>query len=108
MAKLVSMKMSKTDLAKRAEPSTIATDAPMYPWGLSVNLDDDSLEKLEIDVGDMKVGDYKVLIAKVEVTSLSSNESKGGGNQSATLQIMEMCLEDGDDTARVAKSLYKE
>ena len=107
MPKLVSMKITPKEQKARMEGKPMEADAPMYPWGLEVQLDDSALEKLGIDVGDLAVGEYKLLIAKVEITSISSNESKGGGdNQRASLQIVECCLEDGDDAARVAKSLY--
>lgn len=109
--KLVSMEISDAELKKRMEPATISTEnAPKYPWGLSITLDQSSLEKLGLDVSDFKVDTYKMLIAKVEVTSISSNESKGGmDNQSVGLQICELCLEDageGDDADKVIKKLY--
>lgn len=107
MSKLVSMKITAAEREKRMEPSSVATDMPAYPWGLGVNLDNESLEKLEIDADDLKVGQTLTLIAKVEVTNLSSNESKGGGsNQSVGLQITEMCLETKGSAAAAADTLY--
>ena len=90
MAKLVSMKISKAEREKMNKPMALVGDAgPAYPWGLSVNLDQDSLEKLDLDANDLKVGKTLTLIATVEVTNLSSNESKdGGSNQSVGLQIL--------------------
>lgn len=109
MAKLVSMKLSKTDADAKMAPSSMATDRPAYPWGLSVNLDDDCLEKLGIDIADLKVGGKMSLIAQVEVTSLSSNQSKGSAaSQSVGLQITDMCLEDGASKAKAAvETLYE-
>jgi len=108
MAKLVSMKISKAEREKMNKPMALVGDAgPAYPWGLSVNLDQDSLEKLDLDANDLKVGKTLTLIATVEVTNLSSNESKdGGSNQSVGLQITAMCLETGKKGA--AEELYPE
>lgn len=108
MGKLVSVKIDKATRDKLKEPSTIATDAPIYPWGLSINLDSDTLEKLEVDADDLKVGATLSLIAKVDVVSLSKNESQGSTpNQSVGLQITEMCLESAGAAAAAVK-LYKE
>lgn len=104
MSKLVSMKISKAEMEKRMEPSTIATERPMYPWGLGLNLDNDTLEKLGVD--DLpKVGEVYTVVAQVSVSSVSSNESEGGKNRSVSLQITDMCLEDGK-AKNVADKLY--
>lgn len=110
--KLVSMKIQKGDRdAPKAEPSSIATDWPAYPWGLNLNLDDDALEKLEIDASDLKVGAKMTLVALVEVSSISINDRMGsdGESQSVGLQITDLCLEDGaTKAAAAAGTLYKE
>lgn len=109
MAKLVNMKIDAKAREERDKPSSIAADQPMYPWGLSINLDNDALEKLGIDVSDLEVGETRLLIAKVEVTSLASNESKGGGtNQSASLQITDCCLEAAPAGKAATAALYGE
>ena len=108
--KLVNMKLSKAEAdAKMGGPSTLATDEPLYPWGLYLNLDNGTLDKLSLDFADLKVGASMTLIAKVEVTSISSNESQGqDANQSAGLQITDLCLEDGAGKATAAAAtLYK-
>jgi hypothetical protein len=107
VSKLVSMKMSSAEQRKRTEPSSIASDAPMYPWGLSLNLDNETLEKLKVDELP-EVGDERLVIAKVKVTSVSSNESESGSNKSVSLQITEMCLEDAGEKAAAESKLYGE
>jgi hypothetical protein len=105
---LTSMKISKAEREARYSEKSIATEGPMYPYGLSIQLDDESLEKLGIDVKDLAVGSTMVLVAKVEISSVSSNESTGGpARQSASLQITEMCLEgEGAKASDAAKALY--
>ena len=105
MNKMVSMKISKKDRDAKMEPPTLSTDMPLYPWGLSLSLDDDAMEKLGMDIADMKVGSTMSLVATVEVTSCSIQETSGqDANQSVGLQITDMCLEDG---ARASKNITK-
>lgn len=109
MAKLVSMKIKKGD-RDAPQPSTIATDWPLYPWGLCLTLDDDSLKKLGLDAGDLKVGSSMTLVANVEVSSISINDRMGsdGESQNVGLQITDLCLEDrGSKAADLADALYK-
>lgn len=110
MSKLVSVKISKAEATKHSEPSTLATEGPRYPWGLSINLDEDTLETLDLDIDDFKVGGTMTLIAKVEVTGVSSSETQSSGaNENVSLQITDLCLEDGASKAADATAaLYKE
>jgi hypothetical protein len=89
--KLHSMKLTK----KEREPSEVksmAVDAPRYPYGLSINLDEDAIAKLDLD--ELPATDeVMILVARVDVTGTSSNETTGGGKRrSITLQITEMAL----------------
>lgn len=108
-SKLVSMKISKAEAKAMMEPSSLAEgDRPRYPWGLSITLDKDALEKLGIADDLPGVGEKYLLIAEVDVVSVSSNESEGGSNRSVGLQITSMCLEDADsDTSKTASTLYE-
>jgi hypothetical protein len=107
--KLTSMKISKAERESLYSEKSIATEGPMYPYGLSVSLDNESMEKLGLEAGDLSVGSSMVLVAKVEVCSVSSSEYKGGDpNQSVTLQITDMCLEaEGAKASDAAGALYK-
>lgn len=110
-SKLTSMKTTPAEMKARQEKysgSSIATDGPSYPYGLSISLDDESLEKLEVDVTDLAVGSTMVVVAKVKVSSVSSNQSDGGpSRQSVSLQITEMCLEpEGAKAGDAADALY--
>jgi hypothetical protein len=90
-------------------PST--TDAkdtgPKYPWGLRLDLDDGSLEKLGI--GLMPMGTEFMITAKARVVSSSSYEREGGdAEQSLGVQIvaMDMGVPQADRTAKSAAKLY--
>ncbi len=105
MPKMVSMKI---DAKAREEKynETVAVDRPMYPWGLSLTLDEEALAKL--GVKDLpEVGKTLLLTARVDVTGCSMHESKDSGeNRSVSLQITDLALgkDEGDDAA--ADKLY--
>jgi hypothetical protein len=103
------MKISEAERKKYQEagPVSMATRGPAYPYGLELHLDTEALEKLAINIGDLSVGDTLALVAKVEVTSISSNESQHSKpSESVGLQITEACLEDADTARAAAKALY--
>jgi len=106
MSELVSMKITAEARTKMAEPSMVEKDGPIYPWGLSLSLDDDALEKLGIDTLP-KVGTAQMLIARVEVTSVSSNQGPDKQKrQSVSLQITDLCLEPEKTREKVEDALY--
>jgi hypothetical protein len=74
MEKFISMKRSKEDKRKdMGEPAGIESIAPDYPWGQTINLDTDELEKLGIDKKLPNVGDKLTITAKVVVTTVSQS-----------------------------------
>jgi len=100
------MKMDKEARQKMYEPSVL-NDAPMYPYGLQLRLDEEALDKLgEDQLPD--VGGTILVIAKARVTSVSSNESDSGKRRNVELQITDLCLEaaDGEQPTKVAAALY--
>lgn len=85
---LVSMKMSPEE-AKEYGAIDMG-EAPQYPYGLSIDLDDDALEKLGITALP-KVGSEMMITAKCVVKSVSSNQMQGGDAESRVcLQITDM------------------
>lgn len=107
MAKLVSMQLTAAE-REEAMGGSIAgkPQGPRYPWGLSVTLDNDTLDKLGLTLP--TVGKTLTLIARVAVTSVSSTTESpdGGPNRSVSLQITDLCVEDEDAAADAAKALY--
>lgn len=85
---MINMKMTKEETREYTSP--VEADAPEYPYGLSIDLDDGSLEKLGIT--DLpKVGDEMTITAKVVVTSTSSYDTQGGDPEKRVcLQITDM------------------
>lgn len=99
---MIDMKMSKKEAQAEYEPSK--DDLPAYPWGLSIRLGDDEIEKL--GASDLKAGDEVTITCKANVTGCSSNQSLlGKTNNSIDLQITAMEIGDDGGTA-VTKTLY--
>lgn len=97
--KLVDMAITPKEREKdspMAYPSTIESYQPTYPWGLSISLGDDQLEKLGLEA-DCEVGDLLDMRAMARVTSVSQNETTGGKCCRVELQIIMLGVENEDD-----------
>lgn len=102
--KLVNMKRAAP---KPTEPSSVMGEGPRYPWGLAVNLDEESLQKLGVaQLPDVE--NEMILVGRVKVTRTSSSQDEGGGrHRSMELQITDMALNNGDEEQDAASTLYK-
>lgn len=96
------MKMTKAELQETSSPAKMADDAPLYPYGLSIRLDNDSLDKLGMTTMP-EVGKSIMLTARVDVVSVSEHDSKSGNTRNLELQITDLALgtakDLGDDAA---------
>lgn len=101
--KMVSMKMSAAERKEQTE-AIDKPEGPRYPYGLSISLNEDSLEKLGLELPEM--GEEMMLVATVKVTGVSANDSEYGSSKNVSLQITECCLEPVKDQASTAKKLY--
>jgi len=83
-------------------------DAPEYPWGLKLSLDEEALKKLAL--GEMPAVGTKLKIeANVEVCDVSQYESKEGGvRRSLSLQITDLGLGAADAPVNHAQVMYGE
>lgn len=90
--KMASMKIDKEEREKRYK-ETVAVDAPSYPYGLCLHLDDEAMEKLGMATLP-QVGKQVLVYALADVTSVSEHESEGsnGKRQSVSLQITDLAL----------------
>jgi hypothetical protein len=86
------MELSKKE-AKESSPEVFSSkdSSPRYPYGLEIRLENDALEKLGIDLPE--VGTDVMIRAECCVTSVSSNESRGGKpRRTVTLQIERLAV----------------
>ena len=95
---LTSMKRSKP------ESSETEVETPEYPYGLSISLDDESMNKLGL--GELPaVGDEMMVMAKVKVKSAGESEYEGEEkSRNVTLQITDMGLK--EEEKRAADKMY--
>ena len=86
-------------------PSSTDDDGgPKYPYGLCLDLNDDSLKKLGLDASKLNIGDEIAVTAVAKVTRISRYEEQKDVDNNVGLQIttMEANLASGD----AAKKLY--
>ena len=88
--KMKSMKLTKKQ-AKESEEGIM--DEPEYPYGLSINLENESMEKLGMD-GLPDIGKEMILNARVTVTHINESASNRDKklHRSMSLQITDMEL----------------
>jgi hypothetical protein len=103
------MMLSKSE-AKDMMPTEAKMDTPKYPYGLRLELNDETMKKLGLN-GLPDVGEVMMLCAKVVVERVSQNDTaEGGKRQDMSLQITEMMLEEGDaetkDDTPMEQKLY--
>ncbi len=90
---LVNMQQSAEEAKEYTEPKP--ADAPKYPWGLCITLNDDSLEKLGIS-SLPEVETEVTIIAKAQVSRTSEYQTQGGESErSLDLQITDMQVNTG-------------
>lgn len=107
MSTLISMENTPQEALQQVG-MTPASDAPKYPWGLEINLNDDSLDKLGVKALPA-VGTEVTIVAKATVSSTSERATEGeGACASMCLQITDMQLDglDADLFGRAAEMLY--
>lgn len=103
MKTLINMELTAEEAKELYEPKP--GDAPKYPWGLSLCLENDQLEKLGITGKLPETGTVMQLVARVEVTNTGDSKSQNGEDRrSISLQVTDMSLApEGSDPA---KALY--
>lgn len=96
MNKIPAMVDMRRTPAEKTEATATADAAPDYPWGLSISLGKDELEKLgltdEVEVGDML---HVHALGKVTSVSTSSDETSGKCCR-VEVQLTHMVGEDED------------
>ena len=97
-----SMKLDKKEKKQAVEPAM--AEAPDYPYGLSVHLNNDSLDKLEVKKLP-SVGDTFEVRARAEVRSVSASDSGSGKNREISLQITDMEIASAEKEGKEAKSV---
>lgn len=102
---LISMARSPAEI--KEEKAEIVSDPEInrFPWGLSINLEDESLTKLGITTLP-KVGDMVQIVAVAKIDRVSESENNRGTDRSVSLQIEEMALEPAGPEKDAAEVLF--
>lgn len=104
---LVNMKQSAEEAKENgccAAPDS--SDAPQYPWGLQISLDEESLAKLGMSAPPA-VGSQMTITARVTVTSASQYQTQGNEKEaSSSWQITDMEVSAAPSSTDAAQSLY--
>lgn len=105
---MTNMKMSADEAKEYSGEATMASDAPEYPYGLCLRLDDDALEKLGLTVLPA-IGTELMVMAKVIVKSTSAYSRQGGeDHKDVELQVTDMELGPVSSASSAASTLYGE
>lgn len=91
----VDMAKTPAELEEEKSQGPVASHYPqnIYPYGLCICLDEESLEKLNLS-SDPDVGDMVHLQAIGKVTSASKNETTEGVRQRVEIQLTHIALSD--------------
>lgn len=91
--KLTNMKMPAKKAKELNAPATVGADAPRYPYGLCLSLENDALDKLGLK-SLPKIGAVVEVIAKAKVQRVSETDTtEGGKRRSLELQITDLGFE---------------
>lgn len=100
---LKNMKMTSDERSEMK--SSIPVDAPNYPYGLCLHLEDAAIEKLGLPA--LPAAEQTMMLhARVKVERVSSSETAEGKNRSLSLQITDMALVADEEKKDPAKTLY--
>lgn len=102
--KLIDMKNDPEEMKEESAPSALA-EAPAYPYGLRVTLNDDSLEKLGI-MTLPAIGKRMMMTCIVEVRNTGAYKTSDGAESNMELQIVGLSLDAAPTEGDAASKLY--
>lgn len=97
--------MKLSDEERAEYPSSMMASQPLYPYGLCISLESDSMEKLGLKLPELdQVIEFKV---KAQVTSLNSRKS-GNDEEDSCISLQITGMEVVDSGKETAEKLYKD
>lgn len=104
---LIDVKRTKED--KKAEKERwsgdVVEEMDDYPYGLTVNLDDDTMSKLGLNDQDFDTGEPVMLVSEAIITEDRINTVNGKTRRSMSIQLRKIAITQGEKTD-ISKSLY--
>ncbi len=86
--------MARTQKERKLDKAQPVGESPKFPYGLSISLDDESLDKLGIK-NLPKVGDFVRLDAVGRIESISQSSHTNSTNRSVSIQIEKLAVKRG-------------
>lgn len=100
------MRMNAAEKKDFHSPESIIDDKPEYPYGLTITLNPESLEKLGIDAKSLKMSQAFKVIAEAKVKEIREVKENGDVQEfSVELQLCEMDVEK-EETEKTADEFY--
>lgn len=97
-ARLINMARSiaevKKDMPDCAPSVASKVSGPMYPWGLAISLEDEALEKLDLDDDLPDVGDIVQFNAIAKVTNVSQSDREDSDGTKTVCRRVELQITD--------------
>jgi len=103
MPHLVDMKLTKKESKEMTAGSELTQ--PAYPYGLRLELNDESMKKIHIE-SMPEVGTKVLVHAVAQVERVSENQTQEGKRQDMSLQITELGFEPYKGKKATEKILY--
>lgn len=96
---MISMRHTPDEKEEEAEEYSLPSpdSVPDYPYGLSISLGQDELEKLSRQVDDFELGDLIHMHVMGVVTSVSQRADQSGENCRVEIQITHISAENEED-----------
>lgn len=98
-----SLKLSKKKKEEEMSAVEAVNDAPQYPWGTRLSLEEEQVGKFP-ELKDVSVGDELTAVIKVRVKRVEESASEGDGGQKHTRQSVELQVTDMEFEKPAAKA----
>lgn len=92
----IDLALTPEELEKDSGGVPIA-ESPKYPYGLSISLDEKTLDKLDVDHSDWEIGDILPAGVLLKITGKNESETQDGKKVCVNIQIVAMKGEDEDE-----------
>lgn len=101
---LIDMKYSQKEKVEESKENVPSADSmPDYPYGLTINLEKEQLDKLGLT--EYEVGDELNISAVGKITMVRSSERENDPEEaSVTIQITQLELQDADEQAEAVEA----
>lgn len=93
--KLTNLKLTKKERKAAGEVPKEAESKEAYPWGLSITLETESIDKLGLDLKSFKINEKIKIGAIAEVIGISNDKTEDGDRKTIRLQIQKIGLDRG-------------